>query len=65
MKKIRVQNTNILGIHVSVFRTSLRQVNLLYVFRALEGVGGGHKIYTRLGRMSLLLVTGDLRYWHH
>jgi hypothetical protein len=32
--------------HVLVFRNSLRQVNLLCVFWALDGVHGGHKIYT-------------------
>lgn len=45
---------------VSVFRTSLRQVNLLYTFRALE-----HKVYTGSSRTSLLTVIGGLRYRHH
>lgn len=31
---------------LSLFQTSLRQVNLLCVFWALDGVCGGHKIYT-------------------
>jgi hypothetical protein len=47
---------------MSVFRTSLRQINLLYVFRAPDGVRGGRKIYTGPGRTSLLLVIDDLRY---
>jgi hypothetical protein len=50
---------------LSVFRTSLRQVNLLYVFRAPDGVRGGRKIYTSSGRTSLLPVIGGLRYRHH
>lgn len=33
-----------------MFRSSPRQVNLLYAFRALEGVHGGHKIYIGLGQ---------------
>jgi hypothetical protein len=39
--------------------------NFLCAFRALEGVHGWRKIYTGLGRMSLLLVIGGLRYRHH
>jgi hypothetical protein len=35
---------------VSMFRTSLRQVNLLCTLRALKGVCGGRKIYTGSGR---------------
>jgi hypothetical protein len=50
---------------LSVFRTSLRQVNLLYAFQAPEGVRGGRKIYTSSGRTSLLSVIGGLRYQHH
>jgi hypothetical protein len=38
---------------VSVYHTSLRQVNLLCVFRTPEGVCGGRKIYTSSGRTSL------------
>jgi ATP sulfurylase len=45
-----------------VFCTSLRQVNLVYAFRAREGVHRGHKVYIGLGRMSLLLVIAGLRY---
>jgi hypothetical protein len=47
---------------VSVFQTSLRQVNLLCVFWAPEGT---REIYTGSDRTSLLLVIGDLRYRHH
>jgi hypothetical protein len=50
---------------LSVFRTSLRQINLLCVFRAPEDVHGRHKIYIGSGRMSLLAVIGSLRYRHH
>jgi hypothetical protein len=50
---------------LSVFRTSLRQVNLLYAFRAPKGVRGGRKVYTGSVRTSLLPVIGGLRYQHH
>jgi hypothetical protein len=52
-------------VNCRVFRTSLRQVNLLCAFQALEGVPGGCKIYTDLGRTSLLPIIGGLRYRHH
>jgi hypothetical protein len=48
-----------------VFRTSLRQVNLLCVFRFSDGVHDGRKIYTGSGRTSLFPVIGGLRYQHH
>jgi hypothetical protein len=38
---------------------------ILCVFRALEGVRGGRKIYTCSDRTFLYLVTGGLRYHHH
>jgi hypothetical protein len=44
-----------------MFRTSLREVNLLYMFRAPEGVHGGYKVYTGSCRTSLLPVNGGLR----
>jgi hypothetical protein len=50
---------------LSLFRTSLRQVNLMCAFWALEGVCRGHKIYTGSGRISLLSVIGGLPYRHH
>jgi hypothetical protein len=53
------------GIHVLVFRNSLRQVNLLCVFLAPDGVHGGRKIYTSSGRTSLHLVIDGLHYMHH
>ena len=40
---------------LSVFRTSLQQVNLLCVFQAPNGVHGGRKINTGSSRMSQLL----------
>jgi hypothetical protein len=46
------------GYYLSVFRTLLRQVKLLCVFRALKGVRRGCKIYTHLGIKFLLTVTG-------
>jgi hypothetical protein len=48
-----------------VFWTSLRQVNLLCVFRAPDGVRDERKIYTSSGRTSLLSAIGGLRYRHH
>jgi hypothetical protein len=50
---------------VSVFRTSFRQVNLLCAFWALDGVHGGHKIYSSLDRTSLHSVISGLLYQHH
>jgi hypothetical protein len=50
---------------LSVFRTSLRQVNLLGVFRAPEGVRSWRKIYSGSGKMFLLRVIAGLRYRHH
>jgi hypothetical protein len=48
-----------------LFRTSLRQVNLLRMFRAPEGVRSGHKIYSGSGKMFLLRVIDGLHYRHH
>jgi hypothetical protein len=50
---------------LSVFCTSLQQVNLLYAFQAPEGVRRGCKIYTDSGRMSLLPFINGLCYRHH
>jgi hypothetical protein len=50
---------------LSVFRTSLQQVNLLCAFWASDGVLGGYKIYTGSGRMFLFPVIDGLRYRHH
>jgi hypothetical protein len=50
---------------LSVFQTSLQQINLLCAFQTPEGVHDGHNIYTGLGRASLLPVIGGLRYRHH
>jgi hypothetical protein len=47
-----------------VFRTSLRQVNLFCMFRDLEGVRGGCKVYTGSGRTSPHPVISGLRYRH-
>jgi hypothetical protein len=44
--------------YLSVFCTSLLQVNLLCTFRAPEDMRGGRKFYTGSGRMSLLPVIG-------
>jgi hypothetical protein len=64
--KFRREHAGLYMAHqLSVFRTSLRQVNLLCVFWALDGVRGGSKIYTGSDRTSLLLVIGGLRYQHH
>jgi hypothetical protein len=51
--------------HCVMFRTSLRQVNLLYTFWALEGVRGGRKVYTGSSRTFLLPVIGGLSYRYH
>jgi hypothetical protein len=48
----------IYNLELSVFL----QVNFLYAFRVPEGVYGGCKVYTGLGRTSLLAVIGGLRY---
>jgi hypothetical protein len=53
------------GTQLSVFHTSLQQVILLCVLRALEGAHGGHKVYNSSGRTSLLPVIGCLCYRHH
>jgi hypothetical protein len=50
---------------LSVFRTSLQQINLLCVFQAPNDVCGGHNIYTSLGRTSLHPVIDSWRYRHH
>jgi hypothetical protein len=50
---------------ILVFRTSLRQVNLLCVFWAPEGMRRGHKIYIGSGRTFLRPIIGGLRYRHN
>jgi hypothetical protein len=49
---------------LSMFRTSLQQVNLC-VFRAPNCVRVGHKINTGSGKTSLHPIFGGLRYRHH
>jgi hypothetical protein len=65
MSSSRNSQVPYLARQLSVFRTSLQQVNLLCAFRASEGVHGGCKIYTGLGRTSLHPVIGGLGYRHH
>ena len=52
------------GVGVGVLNLA-PQVNLLCVFRALDGVSGGRKIYTGSGRTSLHPVIDGLHYRHH
>jgi hypothetical protein len=47
------------------FSTSFGQVNLLCALWTPDIVRVGRKIYTGLGRTSLLSVIGGLRYRHH